>query len=139
MAEYNRLNFPSSIMVRSGFPSESPKKVALVTSGLGTAYGGIGVVANSIKIALEPYCKVSIWQHPPFWPRPLRIAKIAAHVLLGSQSCPDLVIYDHVLHLAVLHAMIRSSGETPTRYSFTAWRFGSRCAGAGARLFSALR
>jgi phosphatidylinositol alpha-1,6-mannosyltransferase len=99
-------------MVPSGFASDSPKKVALVTSGLGTSYGGIGVVANSINIALEPYCKVSIWQHPPFWPRPFRIAKIAAHVLLGSQSCPDLVIYDHV-HLAVLHAMIPKFRRVP--------------------------
>jgi phosphatidyl-myo-inositol dimannoside synthase len=92
-------------MVASGIVSKPLKRVALVTSGLGTAYGGIGVVANSIKAALEPYCKVSVWQHPPFWPRPLRIAKIAAHVFLGSRNPPDLVIYDHV-HLAVLHGIV---------------------------------
>ena len=81
------------------------KRVALVTSGLGTAYGGIGVVAKAIKTALEPYCTVSVWQHPPFWPRPMRVAKVAAHLFLGSQIPPDFVIYDHV-HLAVLHATI---------------------------------
>jgi phosphatidyl-myo-inositol dimannoside synthase len=81
------------------------KRVALVTSGLGTAYGGIGVVAKSIKSALEPVCRVSVWQHPPFWPRPLRIGTAAARVFLGSQHPPDLIIYDHV-HLAVLHATI---------------------------------
>src|SRR5437764_3862217 len=99
-------------MVRSSVASNSQKTVALVTSGLGTAYGGIGVVANAIKAALQPDCRVSVWQHPPFWPRPLRIAKIAAHVLLGSQNPPDLVIYDHV-HLAVLHAMIPKFRSVP--------------------------
>jgi phosphatidyl-myo-inositol dimannoside synthase len=95
-----------------GLISNSRKTVALVTSGLGTAYGGIGVVAQSIRSALEPYCRVVVWQHPPFWPRPLRIAKIAAHVLLGSQNSPDLVIYDHV-HLAVLHAMVPKLSNVP--------------------------
>src|SRR5437764_2493743 len=99
-------------MVRSSVASNSQKTVALVTSGLGTAYGGIGVVANAIKAALQPDCRVSVWQHPPFWPRPLRIAKIACHVLLGSQDPPDLVIYDHV-HLAVLHAMVPKLRNVP--------------------------
>jgi phosphatidylinositol alpha-1,6-mannosyltransferase len=42
----------------------------------------------------------------------LRIAKIAAHVLLGSQHPPDLVIYDHV-HLAVLHEMVPKFRNIP--------------------------
>jgi phosphatidylinositol alpha-1,6-mannosyltransferase len=88
------------------------KRVALVTSGLGTAYGGIGVVAKSIKSALEPHCKVSVWQHPPFWPRPARVARVAAHLFLGSQNPPDLIIYDHV-HLAVLHACIPKLRRLP--------------------------
>jgi phosphatidylinositol alpha-1,6-mannosyltransferase len=99
-------------MVASGVVCNSSKTVALVTSGLGTAYGGIGVVAQSIRSALEPYCRVVVWQHPPFWPRPLRIVKIAGHVLLGSQHPPDLVIYDHV-HLAVLHAMVPKLRNVP--------------------------
>jgi len=99
-------------MARSGVAGNPQKKVALVTSGLGTAYGGIGVVAAAMKAALEPHCKVLVWQHPPFWPRPLRIAKIASHVLLGSQRPPDLVIYDHV-HLAVLHAIIPKFRDVP--------------------------
>src|ERR1017187_1350949 len=81
------------------------KRVALVTSGLGTEYGGIGVVAKSIKSALEPICDVSVWQHPPFWPRSLRVARVAAQVFLGSLNPPDLIIFDHV-HLAVLHGSI---------------------------------
>ncbi len=99
-------------MIPSGLVSNSRKTVALVTSGLGTPYGGIGVVAQSIRSALDPYCMVVVWQHPPFWPRSLRIAKIAAHVLLGSQHPPDLVIYDHV-HLAVLHAMVPRFRNVP--------------------------
>ena len=81
------------------------KRVALVTSGLGTTYGGIGVVAKSIKSALDPICDVSIWQHPPFWPRSARVARVAAQVFLGSLNPPDLIVYDHV-HLAVLHSSI---------------------------------
>jgi phosphatidyl-myo-inositol dimannoside synthase len=92
--------------------SNSHKKVALVTSGLGTTYGGIGVVARSIKAALDPRCRVLVWLHPPFWPRPLRVAKIWAQVLIGSQYPPDLVIYDHV-DLAVLHAMIPKLRNVP--------------------------
>ena len=92
--------------------SKSQRRVALVTSGLGTAHGGIGVVAQSIKAALEPYCEVVVWRHPPFWPRLLRIAKIAAHLLLGSQNPPQLVIYDHV-HLAVLHTLIPKFRNVP--------------------------
>ena len=88
------------------------KRVALVTSGLGTAYGGIGVVANSINSALELLCQVSVWQHPPFWPRPVRIVRVAAHLFWGSQNPPDFVIYDHV-HLAVLHATIPNLRRLP--------------------------
>ena len=78
------------------------QKIALVTSGIGTKYGGIGVVAKSIKAALDPFCEVAIWQHPPFWPRLLRISKVAAHAFVGSLRSPDLIVYDHI-HLAVLH------------------------------------
>lgn len=99
-------------MVPSGGPPRLQKRVALVTSGLGTAYGGIGVVAKSIKRALEPSCKVSVWQHPPFWPRLLRIAKVTTQIFLGSQNPPDFVIYDHV-HLAVLHAIIPKLRRLP--------------------------
>jgi len=101
-----------SATVSSGGRVRLQKRVALVTSGLGTAYGGIGVVAKSIKAALEPYCKISVWQHPPFWPRPLRIARVATHLFLGSQNPTDFVIYDHV-HLAVLHASISKLRSLP--------------------------
>jgi glycosyltransferase involved in cell wall biosynthesis len=88
------------------------KRVALVTSGLGTAYGGIGVVARSMRSALESDCDVSVWQHPPSWPRSMRVSKVATQVFLGSLNPPNLVIYDHV-HLAVLHGSIPKLRRIP--------------------------
>jgi glycosyltransferase involved in cell wall biosynthesis len=105
----------SPFVVHNGLvrrPTPLRKRVALVTSGLGTAYGGIGVVAKSIKSALEPSCDVSVWQHPPFWPRLVRVAKVATQVFLGSLNPPDLIIYDHV-HLAVLHGSIPKLRRIP--------------------------
>ena len=88
------------------------KKVALVTSGLGTAYGGIGVVAKAIRSALESSCNVCIWRHSVFGPRPVRVAKLVTQAFLGSLNPPDLVIYDHV-HLAVLHGSIPKLRRIP--------------------------
>jgi phosphatidylinositol alpha-1,6-mannosyltransferase len=88
------------------------QKIALVTSGLGTKYGGIGVVAESIKAALDPFCEVGVWQHPPFWPWLLRVSKLAAHAFVGSLRSPDLLIYDH-LHLAVLHEILPTLRQVP--------------------------
>src|SRR5208282_2949845 len=65
-------------------PTPLRRRVALVTSGLGMEYGGIGVVAKSIKTALDPTCDVSVWQHPPFWPRSVRVARVAVQVFIGS-------------------------------------------------------
>jgi phosphatidylinositol alpha-1,6-mannosyltransferase len=73
-----------------------------VTSGPGTRYGGIGVVVQAMVSALAPDADVQLWQHPPFWPRLLRISTILWRTFWGSLKHIDLVIYDHV-HLAVLH------------------------------------
>jgi len=114
VAAYNYIAIPTlSVHNNSvGGPVPLRKRVALVTSGLGTAYGGIGVVAKSIRSALVPYCDISVWQHPPFWPRWARVAKISAQVFLGSLNLPDLIIYDHV-HLAVLHGTIPRMRQVP--------------------------
>lgn len=104
--------FYSVVMAPQGGLPRLQRRVALVTSGLGTPYGGIGVVARSIKTALDPYCRVSVWQHPPFWPRLLRITKVATNLFLGSQNPPEFVIYDHV-HLAVLHASVPKLRDLP--------------------------
>jgi phosphatidyl-myo-inositol dimannoside synthase len=87
-------------------------KIALVTSGVGTAYGGIGVVAQLIVSALQKDTDVSVWQHPASWPRLLRIGLVGGRVFLGSRKRPDFVVYDHV-HLAVLHAAIPSLRNIP--------------------------
>jgi phosphatidyl-myo-inositol dimannoside synthase len=83
-----------------------------VTSGLGTRYGGIGVVAQMIFSALEPLADVVVWEHPPFWPRLARIPTILWRVAWGSLTPTDLVIYDHV-HLAVLHGLIPALKKVP--------------------------
>ena len=87
-------------------------KVALVTSGLGTAHGGIAVVTQLIASALQKDTDVSVWQHPASLPRPLRTGVVGGRIFLGSLKRPDLVVYDHV-HLAVLHAAIPSLRSIP--------------------------
>jgi phosphatidylinositol alpha-1,6-mannosyltransferase len=87
-------------------------KISLVTSGVGSAHGGIGVVAQLIVSALQKDTDVSVWLHPASLPRLLRVALVAGRVFLGSLKRPDLVVYDHV-HLAVLHATIPSLRDIP--------------------------
>jgi len=80
-------------------------KIALVTSGLGTTHGGIGVVADMIVSALEKDCNISVWEHHAFWPRLARIPAAVGRTFWGSLTTPDFVVYDHV-DLAILHAII---------------------------------
>jgi len=88
-------------------------KIALVTSGVGTAYGGIGVVARLIVSALRKDTDLSVWQHPSSLPRMLRVGLVGSRAFLGGlKQSPDLVVYDHV-HLAVLHAVIPTLRHIP--------------------------
>jgi phosphatidylinositol alpha-1,6-mannosyltransferase len=87
-------------------------KIALVTSGIGTPQGGIGVVAELIVTALRSDTDVSVWEHPASLPRMLRIGLIGWRAFLGSFKLPDLVVYDHV-HLAALHRTIPSLRAIP--------------------------
>jgi glycosyltransferase involved in cell wall biosynthesis len=80
-------------------------KIAIVTSGLGTTHGGIGVVADLIVSALEKDSDISVWEHPAFWPRLARIPVAVGRIFRGSFETPDFVLYDHV-DLAILHAII---------------------------------
>jgi glycosyltransferase involved in cell wall biosynthesis len=80
-------------------------KIALVTSGLGTMHGGIGVVADLIFSALEKDADISVWEHHAFWPRLARIPAAVGRTFWGSLTTPDFVLYDHV-DLAILHAII---------------------------------
>jgi phosphatidylinositol alpha-1,6-mannosyltransferase len=82
-----------------------PPKIALVTSGLGTRHGGIGVVAQLIVSALQEQAHLAVWEHHAFWPRFARIPAAVGTTFLGSLRSPDFVLYDHV-DLAILHAII---------------------------------
>jgi len=81
------------------------RKVVLVTSGLGTAHGGIGVVSQSILKALASEHEVALWRHPVALPRPLRKGMFAAHGIWASLTRPDFIFYEHV-HLAAIHHLL---------------------------------
>jgi glycosyltransferase involved in cell wall biosynthesis len=87
-------------------------QIALVTSGIGTAHGGIGVVAGLIVSALEGHARITVWEHHAFWPRFARIPAAVGQAFLGSLKTPDFVLYDHV-DLAVLHAVIPRLRNVP--------------------------
>jgi hypothetical protein len=88
-------------------------KIALVTSGVGTAQGGIGVVAKLIVSALQKDTDVSVWQHPASLPRPLRVGLVGGRVFLGSRKCPDLVVYDHVHQPSFKNQVLVRTGYPP--------------------------
>jgi len=98
----NRFNVAKKRTLQSLDGDPLRPRVALVTSGLGNKFGGIGVAAQMIVSALQKDTETAVWEHPPFWPRPLRIPTILWRTTWGSLKHVDLVIYDHV-HLAVLH------------------------------------
>jgi len=87
-------------------------RIALVTSGLGTRHGGIGVVAQLIASALKEHSDTAVWEHHAFWPRFARIPAAVGRIFVGSLKTPDFVIYDHV-DLAILHAIIPRLKATP--------------------------
>jgi phosphatidyl-myo-inositol dimannoside synthase len=88
------------------------RKVVLVTSGLGTAHGGIGVVSQSIFKALAAEHDVVLWRHPVALPRPLRKGIFAGRALWGALSKPDFVFYEHV-HLAAIHNLLPRPRSVP--------------------------
>ena len=88
------------------------RKVVLVTSGLGTAHGGIGVVSQSILKALSSGYQVELWRHPVALPRFLRKGLFGVRALRGSLQKPDFVFYEHV-HLAAIHHLVPRLKEVP--------------------------
>src|SRR5947207_3404984 len=84
----------------------------LVTSGLGSAHGGIGVVSKMIVGAMERYCRVSIWRHPVALPKALRISALVGQALLGQLKRPNFVFYEHV-HLAAIHNLLPGLRQIP--------------------------
>ena len=99
-------------------------RIALVTSGLGTRLGGIGVVAELIATTLEEDSDIAVWEHHAFWPRFARMPAALGRAFWGSLKTPDFVIYDHV-DLAILHAVIprlRSIPYAVFLHSLEVWR-----------------
>jgi phosphatidylinositol alpha-1,6-mannosyltransferase len=88
------------------------RRVVLVTSGLGTAHGGIGVVSQSIHKALSEEYEVSVWRHPVPLPRALRIGMLGVRALWGSMRKPDFIFYEHV-HLAAIHGLLPRLADVP--------------------------
>ena len=66
----------------------------LVTSGMGTAHGGIGVVSEMILSAMQGASRVSVWNHPVGLPRLARISILAAQALVGRNPILGIVMSD---------------------------------------------
>lgn len=100
----NDINFAMS--------DRSGRRVVLVTSGMGTGHGGIGVVSEMIARSLRRDHHVSVWRHPSSLPRPIRIAILGACASWGLLGKPEFVFYEHV-HLAVIHALLPGLSGVP--------------------------
>jgi len=92
--------------------SNARRRIVLVTSGLGTSCGGIGVVSEMIARSLKRDHHLTIWRHPFSFSRPIRIAILAARATWGLLGRPEFVFYDHV-HLAVIHALLPGLSGVP--------------------------
>jgi glycosyltransferase involved in cell wall biosynthesis len=100
-------------------------RVAIVTSGLGPAQGGIGVVAQMIVRVLAPDCEVGVFRFHAGWPRWARwseaLTLTAARVVAYR---PDFVLYDHV-DLARLQWLLPTRRRPPYVvfvHGIEAWR-----------------
>lgn len=86
------------------------RSTALVTSGLGPAQGGVGVVSASLARALGP--GTALWRHHHRWPGAARRLALVARAFAGALARPGLVVYEHV-DLAAIHAVVPGLGATP--------------------------
>ncbi len=87
-------------------------RVAFVTSGLGHAFGGIGVVAEMAVAQLQGSAALEIWRHHHRWPAAARAAALAAAASWGALRPPQLVFYEHV-DLARMHEVIPHLRRVP--------------------------
>lgn len=79
--------------------------MALASSGLGNAYGGIGVVAEVVAKELARTAALDHWRHHHNWSRAVRAPAFVARVAAGALWRPDLVFYPHV-DLARAHHLV---------------------------------
>jgi len=75
---------------------ERRPKMALVTSGLGPRFGGIGVVSAAIADAFAADTDITVWRHHPHWPAHIRSVAFMARALAGAIRPPDFLLFTHV-------------------------------------------
>jgi phosphatidylinositol alpha-1,6-mannosyltransferase len=98
--------------------------MALVTSGLGPQFGGIGVVCADIVDALAADADITIWRHHPDWPPHIRSAAFVARALAGVIHPPDFLLFTHV-DLARVMAVLPFMQRVPYGvliYGVEVWR-----------------
>lgn len=123
MASHSTTSTQNSATARSEETRAGRSAVALATSGLGHAFGGIGVVSRMVVDALEPQHRVTIWRHHHDWPTGPRIAGFGVRALLGSWHKPRFIVYEH-WQLAKIHTLIPSLRTIPYGlflYGIDAW------------------
>jgi glycosyltransferase involved in cell wall biosynthesis len=93
-------------------PSRTTPRAVLVTSGLGTAFGGIGVVSEVVSGALAKTSTLTICRHHHRWPRLLRGTELVAKATTAGFLRPRAIIYTHV-DLARIHSLVPTFRKTP--------------------------
>ncbi|MBV8207900.1 MAG: glycosyltransferase family 4 protein [Acidobacteria bacterium] len=76
------------------------QRIAFVSSGLGSAWGGIGVASEMMVEALQPDHDVRLWVNDARLPRSLRHALVVSKAWVTGP--PEFVFYGHVF-LTALH------------------------------------
>lgn len=84
---------------------------ALVTSGQGPGFGGIGMVSESLARGMRALGPVQVWRHHHAWPRAVRRLALSAVAYARCQTV-SYVVYDHV-DLAQLHHHIKELAQRP--------------------------
>lgn len=85
--------------------------VVLVTSGLGSEFGGVGVVSSLLERAIGS-SRARLWRHYHTWPSFVRRAGLGLRALAGGFRRPSAIVYEHV-GLAALHAVVPTVREVP--------------------------
>jgi phosphatidylinositol alpha-1,6-mannosyltransferase len=75
---------------------ERRPRVALVTSGLGPRFGGIGVVCRAVADAFAADADITIWRHHPDWPAYIRSVAFMLRASAGLLHPPDFLLFAHV-------------------------------------------
>jgi phosphatidylinositol alpha-1,6-mannosyltransferase len=98
--------------------------MALVTSGLGPRFGGIGVVCADIADAFATDADITIWRHHPDWPPHLRSAAFLARAMAGVIRPPDFLLFTHVdlARVMALLPFVRNVPYGVLIYGVEVWR-----------------